>query len=242
MIQRQRDRSLLSRICVCTGTLIKGAQGRLVRFTQTNTSIRLNLTARYYDVVSGQWKEADNDANVNAQMHFLLSNGTATETVTDHGATTSVKLIDDQNHTTTFSEEQAQAHLAPSTNDNGQVFDYWDIINTDTGEHIANCCSEKFTFKVWNNYTITPHYTDAPDEITDEGTFITIDYIDTSRNLWGDASYNNDDDTTDRTEVTDKAAADVDRNGLNIVDATLIQRFLVGFDLQYSIGEIVTIG
>lgn len=123
----------------------------------------------------------------------------------------------------TFTEEQALAHLAPSTNDLGQQFEYWDIINTDTGEHIANCYSEKFTFAVWNNYTITPHYTDMPSAVTKEGQFITVDYIDTSRNPWGDAAYNNNDDTTDRSAVTDKVVADLDiafiNNGDKILDA-----------------------
>ena len=122
-----------------------------------------------------------------------------------------------------FTDEQAEEHRAPSTNEAGQAFEYWEITNTDTKEHIANCYSEKFTFIVWNNYTITPHYSDPPTAITDEGQFITIDYIDTSRNPWGHAVYNNIDETTDRSGVTDKVIADVDisfiNNGDRILDA-----------------------
>ena len=107
----------------------------------------------------------------------------------------------------TFSEEQAETYQAPSEY-NGQIFDYWEIVNTVTGEHIANCYSERFTFAVWNNYTITPHYTDDPLDVSEEDPYITVDYIDTSRNQWGDESFS--DDVSDRTGVADKLIADFD--------------------------------
>lgn len=158
-------------------------------------------------------------------MHAVLNEvgnvrAQCTVTIIEKGGYTPTVLVP---YGETFTEEQAQAHIAPSTNNTGQIFDYWDITNTDTGEHIANCYSEKFTFAVWNNYTITPHYADTPSEIKQEGQFITVDYIDTSRNPWGDATYNNDDDTTDRSDVTDKVVADLDisfiNNGNKILDA-----------------------
>ena len=39
----------------------------------------------------------------------------------------------------------------------------------------------------------------------------------------------------------DEAAADIGNNGLEITDATVIQRYLSGVDGSYRIGEIVTI-
>ena len=158
-------------------------------------------------------------------MHAVLNEvgnvrSRCTVTIIEKGGYTPTVLVP---YGETFTEAQAQAHLAPSVNDTGQIFDYWDIKNTDTGEHIANCYSEKFTFVVWNNYTITPHYTDAPSTIKEEGQSITIDYIDTSRNPWGNAAYNNNEDTTDRSDVTDKVVADLDisfiNNGDKILDA-----------------------
>ena len=116
----------------------------------------------------------------------------------------------------TFTKEQAAAHIAPETNSLGQQFDYWDIVNTDTREHIANCYNREFTFAVWNNYTITPHYSDTPGTIHDEGQFITIDYIDTSRNQWGSIE-------NEVRDITDKLVVDFDisfiDNGRRIYDA-----------------------
>ena len=116
----------------------------------------------------------------------------------------------------TFTEEQAALHAAPETNSLGQQFEYWDIVNSDTHEHIANCYNREFTFAVWNNYTITPHYSDSPSTIHDEGQFITIDYIDTSRNQWGSIEYG-------VRDITDKLVVDFDisfiDNGRRIYDA-----------------------
>ena len=113
----------------------------------------------------------------------------------------------------TFTKEQAESFRAPSKNREGLTFDYWDIVNTHTGEHIANCYSHVFTFAVWNDYTITPHYSATPQEITDEGRFITVDYIETSRNQWDGATVD---------EKIDKLVADMDiafiDNGKCILD------------------------
>ena len=114
----------------------------------------------------------------------------------------------------TFSDAKATEFKAPATNKAGLTFDYWDIVNTHTGEHIANCYSRKFTFAVWNDYTITPHYSADPEQITEEGSFITVDYIDTSRNQWdGETVYD---------EKIDKLVADMDiafiDNGRRILD------------------------
>ena len=40
-------------------------------------------------------------------------------------------------------------------------------------------------------------------------------------------------------EVFNEVAADIDKNGLDVSDATLIQRHLAGFESNYAIGEIV---
>ena len=134
----------------------------------------------------------------------------------------------------TFTAEQAARHIAPLKNESGQQFDYWDIVNTDTNEHIANCYSPKFTFAVWNNYTITPLYSDTPSTKADEGTLITIDYIDTSRNQWGTAIYG-DDDELDRSKITDKVVADVD---ISFIDGS--RKILANAD-KYKLGVIFEI-
>lgn len=128
-----------------------------------------------------------------------------TVTINEAGGYTPTERVE---YGATFTEEQAQKHLAPSEKD-GLTFDYWEIINTKTGEHIANCYSEKFTFAVWNDYTITPHYSEAPASLADEAAHITLDYIDTSRNQWG-TEVINDEDESDRTNVSDKLVVDID--------------------------------
>ena len=123
----------------------------------------------------------------------------------------------------TFTTEQADRHRAPSVNDKGQQFEYRDIVNTKTNEHIAKCYSERFTFAVWNDYTITPFYSDTPTTIEGEGRYITVDYIDTSRNQWGTEVFD-DEDESDRSDVSDKLVADLDitfnDNGIKILSAT----------------------
>lgn len=113
----------------------------------------------------------------------------------------------------TFTEEQAAKYLAPETNNDGKVFDHWKITRTtkddSEGKFVANCYSRKFTFAVWNDYTIAPVYVDSPTGgLASESPSVTIDYIETSRNQWGGADKT--DDTLNKTSVTDKIAADVD--------------------------------
>lgn len=116
----------------------------------------------------------------------------------------------------TFTKAQATKRLAPAENEvNGQTlyFDHWTIINTHTGDHISDCYDREFHFAVWNDYTITPVYSAAPTgEPTTEGwRFVTIDYIDTSRNQWT---------TADGVTLTDRVVADMDitfNNGTSLI-------------------------
>ena len=119
----------------------------------------------------------------------------------------------------TFTEEQASRNRAPSVNSSGDEFEYWEIINTNTKEFVAKCYNEEFTYAVWNDYTITPHYSSAPETIHEEGRSITIDYIDTSRNKWGTIDYGE----YEGRDVTDLLILDFDisfiDNGNRIYDA-----------------------
>lgn len=127
----------------------------------------------------------------------------------------------------TFTDEQADKYIAPETNSEGLTFDYWDITNTDTGEHIANCYSRRFTFAVWNDYTITPHYSATPQKKADEGTLVTVDYIETSRNSW-----TNDENGT---SVKDYIIADFD---ISYIDG---ERQILSHGDEYKLGVIFEI-
>ena len=82
---------------------------------------------------------------------------------------------------------------------NGQQFKRWKIEDTETGELIGYCYSPGFTFAVWSNYTITPEYVPmtgseyeyiAPDDETTS--YVTLEYLDSTRNQWVGLDENND--------------------------------------------------
>ncbi|MBQ9680338.1 MAG: InlB B-repeat-containing protein [Ruminococcus sp.] len=146
------------------------------------------------------------DNGMNATLTEIANfRSKCTVTIMEAGGYTPTERVE---YGETFSDEQAEKHIAPSEKD-GKLFDYWEIVNTKTGEHIANCYSEKFTFAVWNDYTITPHYSATPASLADEEAHITLDYIDTSRNQWGEEVID-DKDASNRTKVSDKLVVDMD--------------------------------
>ena len=135
----------------------------------------------------------------------------------------------------TFTKEQAVRRIAPETNGN-LLFDHWAIYNTDVFEaakkqgltdeeakqraKISDCYDREFHFAVWNNYTIEPVYSSAPTgDPAANWQFVTIDYIDTSRNQWGEETINGENDPN-RTGVTDKVVVDLDiafNDGTNLI-------------------------
>lgn len=118
----------------------------------------------------------------------------------------------------TFTEEQAADRIADESIVEGGVtkyFDHWDIINTRTGARISECYNREFHFAVWNDYTIRPVYAEVPSvDPTPEWQFVTIDYIDTSRNQW------NKNNGVVSDTVTDKVVVDLDisfNDGTNLI-------------------------
>lgn len=68
----------------------------------------------------------------------------------------------------------------------------WKISETDSGDLVGYCYYHEFTFKVWEDYTITPEYTELQDDgeyhriyPNDENdAYVKLDYLESSRNQW----------------------------------------------------------
>lgn len=135
----------------------------------------------------------------------------------------------------TFTKEQAEKWTAPMTKGN-LTFDHWAIYNTDVlkaemeahgdselakrNAKISDCYKPEFHFAFWNDYTIEPVYTENPTgDPTSAWQFVTIDYIDTSRNQWGIETISTESEA-DRSQVTDKTVFDMDisfNDGANLI-------------------------
>lgn len=73
----------------------------------------------------------------------------------------------------------------------GKYFSYWEIKN-DKSEIVAKCYEPWFSFRVWEDYRITPVFSsdseDAPNPPADP--VITLTKLDDSRNRWTDSEGN----------------------------------------------------
>lgn len=126
----------------------------------------------------------------------------------------------------TFTKKQVSDFRAPDTKT---------VINPETGKeethyfdhrsidkkienqtfHVSDCYYPEFHFAVWNDYEITPIYSTSPTgDPTSDWRFVTIDYIETSRNRW--TTENNQNELV----VTDRVVADMDitfNDGANLI-------------------------
>lgn len=139
-------------------------------------------------------------------------------TVKNADGSTSIVIVE---YGSLFSQDQmnrtiADPYIVDSTDGKTKYFDHWEIFNTFTGDKVSDCYNREFHFAVWNNYTIKPVYTEAPSgDPSAEWKYVSIDYIDTSRNQW-----NKNDNGTISSTATDKVIADMDiafNDGTNII-------------------------
>ena len=87
------------------GTLVKGAQGRLVRFVEENSGVDLHLKSRYYDPEQKKWTDVTGDSDVNEKIRFVLRGNSSPDATASHSADATMKMIDNDNHTITFGME-----------------------------------------------------------------------------------------------------------------------------------------
>ena len=141
-------------------------------------------------------------------LPYAHTNGVATvNDGTVNKATAKNFVIDNLTYTQLIKngEEYVQAPSTIYDAETGKTlyFQYWSVASTkDSATEIARCYYYKFNLVAYDNYIITPVYTDTVSTgIKDSGAFTNITYLDTSRNQWNTDGENH--AKTDRENAAD---------------------------------------
>ena len=114
-------------------------------------------------------EETDGTVNKDTAKNFVIDNLTYTQLIKN-------------------GEEYVQAPSTIYDAETGKTlyFQYWSVASTkDSATEIARCYYYKFNLVAYDNYIITPVYTETVSTgIKDSGAFTNITYLDTSRNQW----------------------------------------------------------
>lgn len=140
-----------------------------------------------WNIASIQISNLNNKGKITASMDSVQSKkAMATVTVKSYNSAVEIKWQTEVG--TAFPE--GNRPVAEKVIDNKQ-FSHWEITNTDTGEFVGRCYYYAFTFAVWDNYTLEPVYIDLSEDgeyhrvyPTADKTYVTLDYLDSTRNQW----------------------------------------------------------